>query len=71
MMNENHQAYMKEDLDKYEDKWIVIVNKKIVASGDNLKELVDKVEKEYGKRTVPFVAKVPKKTLMILSTLQG
>lgn len=70
-MNENHQAYMKEDLDKYEDKWIVIVNKKIVASGDDLKELVDKVEKEYGKRTVPFVVKVPKKTLMILSTLQG
>jgi len=66
-MNENYQAYLKEDLEKYEDKWIVIVNKKIVASGDNLKELVDKVKKERGEKIVPFVAKVPKKTLMILS----
>lgn len=67
MMNENYQAYLKEDLERYEDKWIVIVDKKIVASGDNLKELVDKVKKEHGEKIVPFVAKVPKKTLMILS----
>jgi orotate phosphoribosyltransferase-like protein len=66
-MNENYQAYLKEDLERYEDKWIVIVDKKIVASGDNLKELVDKVKKEHGEKIVPFVAKVPKKTLMILS----
>jgi orotate phosphoribosyltransferase-like protein len=68
-MDENYQSYLKEDLEKYEDKWIVIVDKKIVASGDNLKELVDKVKKEHGTKVVPFVAKVPKKTLMILSNV--
>jgi orotate phosphoribosyltransferase-like protein len=68
-MNENYQTYLKENLEKYEDKWVVIVNKKIVASGDNLKELVDKVKKEYGAKATPFVAKVPKKSLMILSTV--
>ena len=68
-MDENYQTYLKEDLEKYEDKWIVIVDKKIVASGDNLKELVDKAKKDYGEKIVPFVAKVPKKNLMILSTV--
>jgi orotate phosphoribosyltransferase-like protein len=68
-MNGNYQTYLKEDLEKYEDKWIVIVDKKIVASGDNLKELVDKVKKEHGEKTVPFVAKIPKKSLMILSSV--
>ena len=68
-MNENYKTYLKEDLEKYEDKWVVIINKKIVASGDNLKELIDKAKKKHGAKVVPFVAKVPKKTLMIFSTV--
>jgi len=65
-MNENYQTYLKENLEKYEDKWVVIIDKKIVASGDSLKELLGKVRKEHGTKT-PFVAKVPKKTFMTLS----
>jgi hypothetical protein len=69
-MNENYQLFLNsKELEDYEEKWVVIANKKIVGIGDNLEKLLEKAKKEHGEKVVPFVAKIPKKTLSILSVV--
>jgi len=70
---EDHEAYTKaytnSELDEYEGKWVVFVKGKLVAAGGDLKEMVEKVWKEHGKETVPFVTKVPKRGYMALGQI--
>jgi len=68
-MNENYQLFLNsKELKNYEEKWVVIANKKIVGIGDNLEKLVEKAKKEHGEKVVPFVAKIPKKSYLVLSS---
>lgn len=47
-------------LDKYAGKWVAFVNEKIVAFGDTLEEVANKIEKmKLKKRAVYFL--VPRK----------
>jgi len=47
-------------LDKYAGKWVAFVNEKIVAFGDTLEEVANKIEKmKLRKRAVYFL--VPRK----------
>ena len=67
-MDENYQLFLKtKELGEHEEKWIVIANKKIVGIGCNLEKLLEKAKKEHGEKVVPFVAKIPKRALSILS----
>lgn len=63
-MSENYKLFLSsKELEKHEEKWVVIANKKIVGIGDNLDKLLKKAKKEHGEKVVPFVAKIPKRTL--------
>lgn len=62
-MNGDYEWYLNADLDEYAGKWIVIVNKKVVESGNNIKEMLEKARKTHPK-TKPFLAKVPEKILV-------
>lgn len=52
-------------MEKYEGRWIGIVDKKIVANGDNAKKVFDEVKKNHPKK-VPFVMKIPSDGVMLL-----
>lgn len=63
-MNGDYEWYLNADLDEYTGKWIVIVNKKVVESGTNIKEMLENVRKK-NPNAKPLLAKVPEKILRI------
>jgi len=56
----NYDYFMKKNFDNYSGKWIAIINKEVVASGDNAGNLIKKVKKEYPSK-VPFITKIRNK----------
>lgn len=64
-MNGDYEWFIKADLDEYTGKWVAIVNKHVIASSKNVKDVLKKVNEEYPK-TIPFVAKVPEKVLTVV-----
>ena len=64
-MNGDYEWFMQSNLDEYTGKWIAIVNKRIVATSENVTDVLKKVREEYPK-TTPFVTKVPEKMLMVV-----
>jgi len=62
----NHDSFLKMDFAGLEGKWVAIVDGEVAGSGDDVKSLLGKVEKENpGKR--PLLAKAPTKRILILS----
>ena len=45
-------------------KWVILKNKSIIASGDNVKKLIEKAKKEYPSEKL-VLAKVPDKGTLI------
>lgn len=64
-MGKNFDAYVELDKTGLENKYVVIVNGEVVAKGENIEEMLDKVRKEYPQQR-PFVAKVPEEKMLIL-----
>lgn len=56
----NYEWFLKKDLKDYAGKWLAIVDKKIVASGTNVKEVIEKAKKEHPTKK-PFITKVKDK----------
>lgn len=40
---------------KYNDKWVAIVNKKVVASGESIKRIRQEAIKKTGKKHIPII----------------
>lgn len=64
-MSENFQAFLKLDKEKYVNEYVVIVNKKLIATGKDIVSMLKSVRKKYPKYT-PFVAKIPNKSVLVL-----
>jgi len=64
-MSKNFDAYIKLDKTGLENKYVIIVNGKVVARGENIEEMLDRVRQEYPNE-IPFVAKVPDERMFIL-----
>ena len=64
-MSENFQAFLRLDVDKYANGYVVIVDKKVVASGKDIVSMLKKTRKKYPRR-IPFVAKIPDKSVLVL-----
>lgn len=62
---ENFDFFQKQDLRGYAGKWVVIVNRKIAGSGDNLKRLMEEVKDKYP-GDEPFVVRAPTGRALIL-----
>ena len=56
---------MKADLSKYSGKYIAIVGDKVVASGENAKEVLEEAKKKFPD-DIPTLAKIPKEEALIL-----
>jgi len=56
----NYEWFLKKDLKGYTGKWLAIIDKKIVATGDNVKEIINKTKQKYPTKK-PFITKVKDK----------
>jgi len=57
-MTKNFDVYLKLNKKDLQNKYVIIVKGKIVAKGEDIEIMLDKVKRKYPKET-PFVAKVP------------
>jgi hypothetical protein len=64
-MSKNFQAFLKLNKEKHTNEYVVIINKKLVATGQDIASMLKSVKKKYPKYT-PFVAKIPDKSVLVL-----
>ncbi|MFH1778314.1 MAG: DUF5678 domain-containing protein [Candidatus Omnitrophota bacterium] len=64
-MSENFQAFLKLDTSKFVNQYVVIVNKKLFATGQDIERMLKKAREKYPGK-IPFVAKIPDKELLVL-----
>ena len=64
-MSENFQAFLKLDKSNLINQYVVIVNKKVIATGMDIENMLKKAKKKYPSK-IPFVAKVPEKHVLVL-----
>ncbi len=64
MMSKEFEFYVKADLSKYKGKYIAIVEDKVVASGENAKEVLDEAKRKFPNK-IPTIAKIPKEEALI------
>lgn len=61
----NLDAFLKLDQRKLANQYVVIVGAKLVATGTDVEGLLRRTKRRYPRR-IPFVAKVPAPTTLIL-----
>ncbi len=54
-----------DELGKYVDKWIAVIDNKILASDEDIRVVYKKAKELYPNRT-PFIMKVPADRVMVL-----
>ena len=64
-MTKNFQAFLKLDISKYLNQYIVMIDKKVVANGKDIVSMLKSVRKKYPHKT-PFIAKIPEKSVLVL-----
>lgn len=64
-MSENFQAFLKLDTSKYLNRYIVMIDKKVIANGKDIVSMLKSVRKKYPHKT-PFIAKIPEKSVLVL-----
>ena len=64
-MSKNFQAFLKLDLSKYLNQYVVMIDKKVVASGKDIVSMLKSVRREYPRKT-PLIAKIPEKSVLVL-----
>jgi hypothetical protein len=64
-MTKNFEAYLNLDKTGLENKYVIIVNGKVEAKGEDIENMLEKVRKKYPGKT-PFVAKVPEERMLVL-----
>jgi MinD superfamily P-loop ATPase len=64
-MTKDFEAYLRLDKTGLENKYVIIVNGEVVAKGENIESMLEKVKREYP-HEIPFVAKVPDERMLIL-----
>jgi len=64
MVSKEFEFYVKADLSKYKGKYVAIVDDKVVASGDNAKEVWEEAKKKFPNKN-PLLAKIPREDTLI------
>jgi len=63
--SKNFEAFLKLDKRKLANQYVVIVAAKLVATGTDIEAMLRRVKRRYP-RQLPFVAKIPVPTTLIL-----
>ncbi len=64
-MSENYNWYIGADTSRFAGKWIAIARKKVVASGNDARDVYEKAKKEHPNEKLSL-AKVPTEDTLIL-----
>jgi len=64
-MSENFKAFMELDETKYINEYVMIVQGKVVAHGEDAKNLLFEVRTQYPKE-IPLIAKIPPEGIVVL-----
>jgi len=64
-MTKDFEVYLKLDKKGLENKYVVIINGKVVAKGENIENMLGRVKRECP-HEIPFVTKVPDGRMLIL-----
>lgn len=64
-MSKEFEFFIKANLKKYQGKYIAIVGERVVASGENAREVWQKARKKFPHK-IPTLAKLPKEEALIL-----
>jgi hypothetical protein len=64
-MTKNFEAYLKLDKTGLQNKYVIIVDGKTIAKGEDIEDMLIKVRQEHPQKT-PFVAKVPDERMLVL-----
>jgi len=63
--SKNLEAFLRLEKRKLSNQYVVIVGAKLVATGTDIEALLRRVKRRYP-RHIPFVAKIPSPTTLIL-----
>lgn len=66
--SQEFEFFLKSPLKRYKGKYVAILGKKIIASGESAKEVWEKARKKYHGK-LPTIAKLPKEETLILRVL--
>jgi hypothetical protein len=58
-LSQEFEFYSLTDMSGYAGKWVAILGKEIIASGNNLKEVYDEAKKKAGNKE-PLFTRIPK-----------
>lgn len=64
-MSKNFEAFLKLNKKGVQNKYIVMVNERVVEKGEDIEKMLNRVRKKYPKE-IPFVAKIPDERMMVL-----
>ena len=64
-MTKNFEVYIELDKTGLENQYIIIVNGNVVAKGEDIEQMLEKVKQDYPDE-IPFVAKVPEERVLVL-----
>ena len=64
-MSKNFQTFLKLDLSKLTDQYVILVDKKLVAQGKDIVSLLKLVRQKYPHK-LPFIAKIPDNSALVL-----
>ena len=61
----NYPAFLRLNTRKYADQYVIMIGGKVVRAGKDIERLLKEVRRSYP-RQLPFVAKVPKRGVLVL-----
>jgi len=64
-MSKNYEWYIHTDTSEFEGKWIAIVDQRVIAQGENAKDVLEEAERKFPDK-VPSITKVPKRETLVL-----
>ncbi len=56
----NYEWFLKKDFSEYSGKWLAIIDRQVVASGEDVNKIITQIKKEYPNKR-PFITKVRNK----------
>ena len=56
----NYEWFLKKDFSSYSGKWLAIIDKKVVASGDDANKIITEVKEKYPHKR-PLITKIRNK----------
>jgi hypothetical protein len=64
-LEKNYEWFLHANLKGYDDQWVVVVDKKVVASGNDINRILTEAKEKYPKAE-PLLAKVSGKHTLVL-----